>query len=208
MHITGYFWKSTGFSWRANWTPQPSAICYNRQWLGNRDRAMFDLYVGLLIGSLLVVPLAAILAAWKHLRVFAGFLAVFGVFLSLSLLLFAHAQQEKDQRTSNTNTQESQLSCKQDLQCWGDKNIFSAISVCKPSIEKLAGIDYRLTDGLLDLKFTRFKWENTEKSTVIYFGDAIQFQNEIGNWIRHTYSCVYDPRTNTAAEANAWPGHL
>ncbi|MBS1167322.1 MAG: hypothetical protein H6R00_3347, partial [Proteobacteria bacterium] len=71
--------------------------------------------------------------------------------------------------------------CKGDLQCWGDKHLFAATAACKPSVERLARLDFQWVDGILETKFAKFAWGNKTKGTLTYLGDAIQFQNGFGN---------------------------
>lgn len=98
--------------------------------------------------------------------------------------------------------------CKGDLQCWGDKHLLAATFDCQPLVERLARLDFQWTDGILEPKFAKFAWGNKAKGTLIYFGDAIQFQNGFGNWIRHSYSCEYDPATKDVINVDAQEGRL
>lgn len=98
--------------------------------------------------------------------------------------------------------------CKGDLQCWGDKHLLAATLDCRPLVERLARLDFQWTDGILEPKFAKFAWGNKAKGTLIYFGDAIQFQNGFGNWIRHSYSCEYDPTTKDVINVDAREGRL
>src|SRR3954462_12580572 len=51
----------------------------------------------------------------------------------------ASEKREADKKAAAKKEAEAkEAECRQDLQCWGDKNIISATSYCKPHIERLA----------------------------------------------------------------------
>jgi predicted nucleic acid-binding Zn-ribbon protein len=100
--------------------------------------------------------------------------------------------------------QQKEALCKADLKCLGEKYINTILSPCSRLIEQHAKYQYRW-DGL---RFTRYNWANPEKSQIIYFGDAVQFQNGFSAWQNMIYSCTYDIKTNSITHAAVTPGRL
>ena len=100
-----------------------------------------------------------------------------------------------------------ELDCRQDLQCWGDKHILQATFACVPLIEKLALYDYEWTDGLLESKFTRFRWKKKPTGELQYLGDSIKFQNHFSAWKHMSYACDYNPENEVASNARVLDRH-
>jgi hypothetical protein len=98
--------------------------------------------------------------------------------------------------------------CKTDLQCWGDKHSFRAISACQDLIEKHAKYSFKWTDGFFGSKFSRFRWKNKEQLTLTYLGDTIQFQNGFGAWQNMRYQCGYDPINEKVLSVKVEPGRF
>ena len=92
-----------------------------------------------------------------------------------------------------------ELICRQSLQCWGDKHNLAASFTCQPLIEAYAKYDYEWTDGFLESKLPRFRWNDRKAGTLSYKGDKIKFQNGFGAWQKISYWCHYDPNTDTAS---------
>lgn len=98
--------------------------------------------------------------------------------------------------------------CKQDLQCWGDRHNVGAAVMCAGPVEKLAKYSARWTDGLLEPKFSHFRWLNKQQGTITYIGDKIEFQNGFGAFQKHVYECDYHPETKKVLDVRARPGQL
>lgn len=98
--------------------------------------------------------------------------------------------------------------CRADLQCWGSKYNTAAAVRCDNHIEGLANYSHEWTDGLLDLKFSHFRWLDQPHGTVTYIGDKIKFQNGFGAWQNYVYECDYDPDGEAALAVRAEPGRL
>jgi predicted nucleic acid-binding Zn-ribbon protein len=94
--------------------------------------------------------------------------------------------------------------CKTDLKCAGDKYDSLILSPCSRLIEQHAKYQYRW-DGI---RFGRYDWANTEKTKLIYFGDAVQFQNGFSAWQNMIYSCTYDIATNKITDVAVAPGQI
>jgi hypothetical protein len=103
--------------------------------------------------------------------------------------------------------------CKIDLQCWADKQIFSAGVYCQDDIQKLSKYSARWTDtGTFDNRFSRYRWINKVHGTVTFVGDKIEFQNGFGAYQPYIYECDFDPSSNKVLDVRArpgrlWPGH-
>jgi len=98
--------------------------------------------------------------------------------------------------------------CKQDLQCWGDKFSISASIYCKDPVAKLGKYSSRWTDGTLETKFSRFRWLNKDAGTLTYIGDKIEFQNGFGAFQKHIYECDFNPENKLVLSVRAEPGQL
>ncbi len=108
--------------------------------------------------------------------------------------------------TSKGNSEDE--ACRQDLRCWAEEHQAKAERACRPEIADLARIDVRWHDEFLLDEFSKFKWADEAAGTVMYFGDRVQFQNAQGAWVRHRYSCTYDPATETVQRVRAEAGRI
>lgn len=86
--------------------------------------------------------------------------------------------------------------CMRSLQCWGDRNMYSAIVACEDRITARANYAHEWTDGWLGTKFDRFGWHSKADGTVAYYGDKLRMQNGFGAWQNVRYKCVYNPTTD------------
>jgi len=111
--------------------------------------------------------------------------------------------------SSNTsNSRSDDATCRADLQCWGDKHSLSAALYCKEEVEKLAKYSHEWTDGLMESKFSRFRWKDREAGVLTYIGDKIKFQNGFGAWQNMTYQCDFDPSSKRVGDVRAYAGRL
>lgn len=102
----------------------------------------------------------------------------------------------------------AQSACKSDLQCWGDKNAVMAAVTCQPLIEKMAKWDHKWTDGILEPKFSRFRWRDQSRGVVTYVGDKLQLQNGFGAWGNVIYECDFEPTTERVSDIRITQGRL
>lgn len=128
--------------------------------------------------------------------------------ITLSIVAFAFYLWPNGDGSKNIPTELDDIACKADLQCWGDRNSIAASFKCDDKIEKLAKYSFKWTDGLLGVKFSNFKWKNTQMGQITYIGDSIQFQNGMGAWQNYSYQCDYDPATESVLNVIASPGRL
>lgn len=105
----------------------------------------------------------------------------------------AHVQSQAQAHIDNQ-------SCSQDIRCWGDKHNVAASIRCAAPVESVAKYSYRWTDGMLELKFDKFRWYDRERGIVTYTGDKIQFQNGFGAWQNCYYECDYNPLSDTVLD--------
>ncbi|WP_164707274.1 zinc ribbon domain-containing protein [Metapseudomonas otitidis] len=98
--------------------------------------------------------------------------------------------------------------CRKELSCWAEEKIVTASVECKRPVESLAKYNARWTDGVLDMKFSHYRWKDQAKGTVTYIGDKIEFQNGFGAYQKHIYECDFDPSTVTVLDVRARPGQL
>lgn len=103
---------------------------------------------------------------------------------------------------------QEEAACRRELRCWAEKSSISAATRCRTPVENMAKYDFKWIDGMLEPKFSHFRWSNRDKGVVTFIGDKIQLQNGLGNWVRHTYECDFDPQTDTAIAARVRPGRI
>lgn len=124
-------------------------------------------------------------------------------------------RQEEQQRNKELQRQKEaeekrikEESCKKDLKCAGEMFSINASVVCDDKIEKLAKYDFQWTDGLLEPKFSHYRWSNQGKRAITYIGDKIKYQNGFGAWQYYTYECDFDIHNETVMEVRVSPGRL
>jgi hypothetical protein len=117
---------------------------------------------------------------------------------------------DKSQETqvSEKKAAEELAACKLDLQCWGEKNLPAASVYCKTDIEKLGKFSSKWTDGMLEMKFSRYRWLDKSNGTLTFIGDKIEFQNGFGAFQPHIYTCDFDPTSKSVLAVHAVPGRL
>jgi predicted nucleic acid-binding Zn-ribbon protein len=99
---------------------------------------------------------------------------------------------------------QQEAACITDLRCTGEKYDSAIFSPCSRLIEQHAKYQFRW-DGI---RFSRLDWANPEKTKLIYFGDAVQFQNGFSAWQNMVYSCTYDIAANSITHVAVTPGRL
>lgn len=130
-------------------------------------------------------------------------------FLVLVAIVFGISQCTSDDDSSaNAQPKISDEECMKDLKCWGDQHSISAAVYCAPFIEKLAKNSHEWTDGMLEPKFSHFRWKDQSQGYVTFIGDKIQYQNGFGAWINHVYECDFDPRTDSVLDVRASAGKI
>lgn len=135
--------------------------------------------------------------------------SIFGWVVGIIIMVFLFAKCSADESPEDKAKKElSAAECRQDLQCWGDKNSAYATAWCDDQVERLAKNSHKWTDGTFDSKFSHFRWLNKDAGTLTYIGDKIQYQNGFGAWVNHVYECDFDPDTKTVLDVRAREGRL
>ena len=98
--------------------------------------------------------------------------------------------------------------CRQDLSCWAEKHLITAEVFCEDGIERLGQYDHEWTNGFMERKFSRYRWQDQDKGIVTYLGDKINFGNAFGAMSPHTYSCDFDPNTDSVLDVRGEQGRL
>ena len=98
------------------------------------------------------------------------------------------------------------VECGSDIQCLDAEHGIEASFKCADKVEALAKYNHRWIDGVIEPKFPKLRWANQERKEIAYLGDAIEFQNGFGSYIRHRYVCVYSTSLGQALTASATPG--
>ncbi|WP_323115240.1 hypothetical protein [Pseudomonas guariconensis] len=120
----------------------------------------------------------------------------------------AEAAEKQKAELAKTAEAKKESDCRNDLQCWAQKNELDAIVTCKRAIESLAKYDFEWTDGITAPIFARLSWGDKARGEIIYIGDQVKFQNGFGNFLKHKYACKFDPVAKVAINATADPGRL
>lgn len=102
----------------------------------------------------------------------------------------------------------SDAECRKTLQCWAERHNATAAVRCSPLVERLAKNNFEWTDGILEPKFSHYRWKNQATGEVTYLGDKIKYQNGFGAWIFHTYECDLDGTGERVTDVRASPGRL
>jgi hypothetical protein len=125
-----------------------------------------------------------------------------------AFIVFGVVRSKKDARdytaTHAAEIAQQEAACKTNLKCLGEKYENALLSPCSRLIERHAKYQFRW-DGM---RFSRYGWGNTDKTKIIYYGDAVQFQNGFGAWQNMIYSCSYDPGANKITDVAVTPGRL
>lgn len=78
---------------------------------------------------------------------------------------------------------------------------------CEYAVEDRALHDFKWTDGWLGGKFSNWYAER-DTGYVVVTGDTIKMQTGLGTWVRHSYRCKYDPRTEMMIAVEVARGRL
>lgn len=116
----------------------------------------------------------------------------------------AAAEEQKRQEEARV----AEARCKSDLSCWAEKHFIRASTSCYRMVEKMAKWDVEWTDGLLDPKFSHYRWLDIGNGVVTYIGDKAKFQNGFGAWQRVVYECDYNPASEQILDVRIRAGHL
>ena len=98
--------------------------------------------------------------------------------------------------------------CRQSVSCYGDKYMAAASVYCPDQIERLAKWDHEWTDGMLEMKFSHYRWKDKEAGIVDFIGDKLKMQNGFGAWQNVVYVCTFSTNPEMVLEVSAEPGRL
>jgi len=115
---------------------------------------------------------------------------------------------EARERAEQEKRAEAERQCRQDLKCWGERFFPAATSRCRRPVERLAKHDFQWTDGMLEPKFSHYRWRDQAAGVVTYLGDRIKFQNAFGAWTHHVYECDFDTAAGQPLAVRARPGRI
>lgn len=104
--------------------------------------------------------------------------------------------------------EQADAGCRASLQCWGERHFVAAAVRCPREIERLARYSSEWTDGLLEPKFSHYRFSPMGDGIVVYIGDKVRFQNGFGAWQNMVYECTYDPARELVLDVAARPGRL
>lgn len=118
------------------------------------------------------------------------------------------AEDEREQAQAAAEKLAKQQECKKDLQCWGDEAAVSGTYDCTQLIERMAKHDFEWTDGMLEPKFSHYRWRDPEAGTITLIGDKIKMQNGFGAWTHMTYECDFNPISDGVVDVRVAEGRL
>lgn len=116
---------------------------------------------------------------------------------------------EEAKRAEERATEEQMAAaCRSDLECWGEKAWNVGTFRCPSLIERMAKYDFEWTDGMLEPKFSHYRWRNKANGIVTIIGDKIKMQNGFGAWTHMTYECDVDPESKIALDVRVREGRM
>jgi hypothetical protein len=111
-------------------------------------------------------------------------------------------------QAADTAQERRDAECMRSLECWGSRHRAAASVYCADAVPRLAKNNFEWTDGILEPKFSQFRWKNAKSGVVTYVGDKIRFQNGFGAWALHVYECDFDPTSSRVLDVRTSPGQL
>jgi len=124
-----------------------------------------------------------------------------------ALALEEQGRQQEEQARAEAERQ-ADMECRRSIQCWGDRHFVAASIRCTRPVERLASYSMEWTDGLLEPKFSQFRWSPSGDGILVFIGDMARFQNGFGAWQNVIYECTYDPASEQVLDATAQAGRL
>ena len=107
-----------------------------------------------------------------------------------------------DKNISSTNQGDVSKPCAvNDLSCRGEEGVVHASVYCQDPIERLATHSVKWTDGMIELKFSRYRWTDQPGGNITYLGDKAEFQNGFGAYTPMIYACDMGPDGKTVLDA-------
>lgn len=115
-------------------------------------------------------------------------------------------EQERLEKAAAAAAKEAQ--CRKDLQCIGNQLTLTAAGVCVTPIERLAKYSMRWTDGMLEPKFSHFRWRDKKQDVVTVLGDKAEFQNGFGAYSTVVYECDLDVGSKSPLSVRVKEGRI
>jgi len=112
------------------------------------------------------------------------------------------------ERMALEKAEAEQAACRQSLSCYGEKYMAAASTYCPGEIERLSKWDHEWTDGMLEMKFSHYRWKDQEAGIVDFIGDKLKLQNGFGAWQNVVYVCTFSTSPEMVVEVSAAPGRL
>lgn len=115
---------------------------------------------------------------------------------------------DKEKQAKAEAAAQKKAECRKDMACIGNELSISAAGACQRAVESLANYSVKWTDGALEPKFSRFRWQNRELGIVTLLGDKVQFQNGYGAFANVYYRCDVEIDSRKVVHAEAHEGRL
>lgn len=92
--------------------------------------------------------------------------------------------------------------------CLADKYMIDAVVACKRPIQNLSKYQFEWLDGWSVPMFSKYRVSRDDGVVIMYFGDALKFQNGFGAWSNILYMCQYDTASGAVVDYMAEDGRL
>jgi hypothetical protein len=106
-----------------------------------------------------------------------------GVFIFAVFIAMLSMCSGNDKKTESAKCEKSDLNCR-----GNNATVLAGIS-CKSPIERQAKHNVKWVDGVLEPKFTHFRWADKDQELITVIGDKAEFQNGFGAYSRVVYEC-------------------
>lgn len=103
--------------------------------------------------------------------------------------------------------QPTEKKCESDS-CLADKYMVDAVVACKRPIQNLSKYQFEWLDGWSVPMFSKYRVSRDDGVVIMYFGDALKFQNGFGSWSNILYMCQYDTARDAVVDYMAEDGRL
>lgn len=98
--------------------------------------------------------------------------------------------------------------CQEDIECMDLKHQKYVVHECKKVVESDLKTNYRWTKADPKDIFRRKIFDKYDNSIIVYTGDALQVRNSYGDWVRHTYVCLYDTKIRAIKDSGLFAGGI
>lgn len=96
---------------------------------------------------------------------------------------------------------EDEAKCLDDAYCYASKHKRGDY-ICETAVEKSAQYQFKWTDGIIEPKFSSYRWYDKSRKLVTLYGHRAQAQNGFGAFKNIEYSCTFNADTGEVLSVN------